>query len=277
MLSLDDLQRRHNMWETVLNSVHGFFASRGFTHVRTPLLVKTPGMEPNLDPFEVNIEVPGEGSREAGLITSPEFAMKKLLGAGFEKIYTIGSVFRNGESLGPHNLPEFTMLEWYAPGSYEDLMNETEDLLKHVLEDAAAWPRFDHKDANVDEHGDPHVEARRFFVKNYPASQAALAKLTPDGKYAQRFEAFADGLELCNGFAELTDPGEQRARFEKEQAERHAAGKTVFPVDEELLKALGEIPHDVYGNALGIDRLVMLRYGVGDINDIQLFPANERY
>lgn len=265
------------MWETVLDSVHGFFASRGFTHVRTPLLVRTPGMEPNLDPFEVEIDVPAQEARRAAFVTSPEYAMKKLLGAGFEKIYSIGPVFRNGESFGPHNLPEFTMLEWYAPGSYEDLMNETEDLLKHVLEDVRDWPRFDHSDANVDAHGDPHVDPSRFFVQNYPANEAALAKLTPDGKYAQRFEAFADGLELCNGFAELTDVQEQRARFQKEREERRRAGKTVFPIDEALLKALERIDSAVYGNALGIDRLVMLRYGVGDINDIQLFPANERY
>lgn len=274
------------MWDSVENAVHMFFRSRGFLHVRTPLLVRTPGMEPNLDPIEVAVTAPAPSLKRRGsaaLITSPEYSMKKLLGAGLEKIYTITPVFRNNEG-GSHNTPEFTMLEWYAPGSYEDLMAETEDLLKHVLEDDSAWQRLTYEEAQVDEYGDPHVQEKRFFVTKYPVEQAALARIvtTPGPslkrrgvaeQYAERFEAFGDGMELCNGFAELTDPVEQRKRFEKEQEERRALGKTVFPIDEELLDALGRIKMPVYGNALGIDRLVMLKYGVSDIRDIQMFPG----
>lgn len=265
MLNKEDILRRKRMWESTLDSVHAFFRAQDFEEVRTPLVVRSPGMEPNLDPLEVSVN-----HQPAALITSPEYSMKKLLGVGLQKIYSITPVFRNFED-SPHNLPEFTMLEWYAPGEYENLMTQTEQLLQAVLEDAAPWPRFTFNEAQVDEHGDPHLNEKQFFVTHYPVEQAALAKLSADGSYAERFEAFANSLELCNGFAELTDAKEQRKRFEQEQQERRAAGKTVFPIDEELLEALEKISQPIYGNALGLDRLVMLKYGVSDIRDIQLF------
>ena len=274
MLSREDILRRKNMWDTVLNRVRLFFKERGFSEFRTPILVRTPGMEPYLDPFKVQIKTHNPAREiDAGLITSPEFSMKKLLGAGFERIFTITPVFRNNEALGPHNWPEFTMLEWYAGGTYEDMMAETEALYRFVLEDDQDWPRFTYEDAGMDEFGDPHVNAERFFVTHFPASQAALAKLTPDGKYAQRFESYADGLELSNGFADLTDATEQRRRFEADIESRKQQVKSVFPMDEAFLESIGKIDRPVYGNSIGIDRLVMLKYGIGDIREIQLFPS----
>ncbi|MFA4845667.1 MAG: amino acid--tRNA ligase-related protein [Patescibacteria group bacterium] len=267
MLSLDDLKRRLSMWQTTEQQVHAFFQARGFVHVRTPLIVQSPGMEPNLDPLEVSVN----GERQA-LITSPEYAMKKLMGSGLKKIYTITPVFRNHES-GKHNTPEFTMLEWYAPGGYTDLMKETEDLLKFVLEDPTDWSYLSYEQAAVDAFGDPHTEAKRFFVTQYPKDQASLARISDDGSYAERLEAFGDGMELCNGFCELTDAQEQRRRFGLEQAERRRLGKRVFPIDEELLHALSRIEGSVYGNALGLDRLIMLKYAVRDIRDIQIISS----
>jgi lysyl-tRNA synthetase class 2 len=234
-------------------------------------------MEPNLSPLEVSVN----GEKKA-LITSPEYALKKLVASGVEKVYSIGPTFRNFEE-GSHNRPEFMMLEWYAPGGYDDLMQETEELLNYVLEIDESWTRFNFDEAKVDEDGDPHVDEKRFFVTNYPVEQAALSKIRSqdpisrldlDKPFAERFEAFADGMEMCNGFAELTDSTEQRKRFEKEAAERKAAGKTVFPIDEEFLQALDSIEVPIYGNALGLDRLVMLKYGIHNIDDIQIFPTN---
>ncbi|MBI4591950.1 hypothetical protein HY733_00685 [Candidatus Uhrbacteria bacterium] len=253
------------MWQDVEHKIHAFFQARGFVHVRTPLIVRCPGMEPNLDPIEMSVN----GER-CVLITSPEYSMKKLVGSGLEKIYTITPVFRNHET-GTHNTPEFTMLEWYAPGTYEDLMNETEDLLKFVLEDETDWSRLSFDEADVDEFGDPHTDTKRFFVTHYPKDQASLARVSDDGTYAERFEAFCNGMELCNGFCELLDPVEQRARFMQEQEERRKLGKTVFPIDEELLAALERIKESIYGNALGVDRLVMLKYAIANIHDIHLF------
>lgn len=264
MLSKDDLIRRLSMWQDTEQQIHAFFEARGFVHVRTPLIVASPGMEPNLDPLEVEVN----GHKRA-LITSPEYSMKKLMGSGIDRVYTITPVFRNNEE-GQHNTPEFTMLEWYAPGNYDDLMNETEQLFQAVLEDECFWPRMTFEEAGVDEWGDPHTDANRLFVTQYPAQQAALARLSKDGSYAERFEAFADGLELCNGFCELLDPQEQRRRFTCEQEERRQSGKTVYPIDNALLEALGSIKGPIYGNALGLDRLIMLKYAIADIRDIQL-------
>lgn len=253
------------MWQDVEDKIHAFFQARGFVHVRTPLVVRAPGMEPNLDPFEVSVN----GECHA-LITSPEYSMKKLIAAGLEKIYTLTPVFRNFEG-GQHNTPEFQMLEWYAPGTYEGLMKETEELLQFVLEDRSDWSPMTYQEARVDEFGDPHTDAKRFFITHYPKEQASLARLSQDGLYAERFEAFGDGFELCNGFCELLDPVEQRRRLVEEQEERRKLGKTVFPIDEEFLEALGRIKDPIYGNALGVDRLVMLKYSVRDISEIHLF------
>lgn len=256
------------MWDDVEERIHTFFKTRGFEHVRTPLLVPSPGMEPNLSPLETVVN-----GKKAGFITSPEYSMKKLIGAGYERIYTITPVFRNDEG-GLQNIPEFIMLEWYAPGSYDQLMKETEQLLNAVLEDEEAWPRIPYIDANMDTFGDPHVKEKRFFLTEFPVDQASLARISSDGRYAERFEAFADGFELCNGFAELTDQIEQEQRFQKEIQQRRADGKTIFPIDNELLQSLEKIKKPFYGNALGVDRLVMLKYGVSDIRDIQLFNTH---
>lgn len=217
---------RAERWNEITSKVEEFFRARDYIKVHVPLLVTTPGMEPYLDPFAVTVKTHNPTrSFTAGLITSPEFSMKKLLGAGMEKIFTITPVFRNDEALGPHNWPQFTLLEWYAPGSYEDLMKETEALYQFVLENTDTWPRYAYQEAKVDEFGDPHVEAKRFFVTHFPVEQAALSKISADGTYAERFESYGDGLELSNGFAELTNPDEQRARFMKDAESRRAQGK----------------------------------------------------
>jgi len=108
------------------------------------------------------------------------------------------------------------------------------------------------------------------FVWGWPASQAALAKLNPkDPRVALRFELYAGGLELANAFDELTDPHEQRRRFEAEQSERASNGSPVFPLDEELLNGLSEIP-PTSGIALGVDRLVMLLLNAKSISEVRL-------
>jgi lysyl-tRNA synthetase class 2 len=125
----------------------------------------------------------------------------------------------------------------------------------------------------------PKLEAthERFFLVDYPVAEAALAQKNTDGRSAQRFEAYVKGLEICNGFTELVDPVEQRARFEAEAEERRRAGKEVFPIDEQLLNGLASVASPTFGNALGVDRLVMLKAGVKDIDAIHLFPPSSRF
>jgi lysyl-tRNA synthetase class 2 len=276
-MNYKEASHRLNLQKETLSQIRSFFEERGFQEIPfVPLITRHPGQEPNLDPVEVDLNLahPARTVR-AGLITSPEYAMKRLIASGLEKIYTITPVFRNTEQAGGNHGPEFLMLEWYAPGGYQDLMQETEELLNTVLGESRSWPRIPHRGAKLQD-GEPRVDMSHFFLTEFPKEEAALARVHPDG-YAERFEAFAHGLELCNGFAELTDSAEQRRRFEKEQEERRAAGKTIFPIDEELLEALEKIEKPIYGNALGLDRLMMLKYGMRDINSVQLFPFDERY
>ncbi len=113
------------------------------------------------------------------------------------------------------------------------------------------------------------------FLTHYPASQAALARLEADDpRVAQRFEVFLDGIELANGFGELTDASEQRRRFERDLDERRRRGLPSVPVDEHLLAALEEGLPPCSGVALGLDRLLMLALGVSDIAEVLAFPID---
>ncbi len=118
---------------------------------------------------------------------------------------------------------------------------------------------------------------RPTYLTEYPASQAALAKLSArDPRVAERFELYAGGLELANGFSELNDAREQRARLEEEQQLRQALGREVFPLDERFLASLATLP-DAGGVAVGVDRLLMLLTGAESIAEVLLFPAIEEY
>jgi lysyl-tRNA synthetase class 2 len=115
------------------------------------------------------------------------------------------------------------------------------------------------------------------FITAYPASQAALARVSREGEYpvAHRFELYVRGMELCNGYWELADAREQRDRFEQDNALRRVAGKPVMPPDQALLQAMEHGLPDCAGVALGLDRLLMLRLGAGDIRDVLTFAADQ--
>jgi lysyl-tRNA synthetase class 2 len=104
---------------------------------------------------------------------------------------------------------------------------------------------------------------------------AALARVRADDpRWAERFELYAGGLELANGFSELTDAAEQRRRFEAEQEQRRRAGRPVHPIDERFLADLARMPA-AGGVAVGLDRLLMLLTGAETIGEVLLFPAGE--
>lgn len=113
------------------------------------------------------------------------------------------------------------------------------------------------------------------FITAYPPSQAALARVSEvDGvRQAHRFELYIDGLELCNGYWELTDPAEQQSRFEADNRARQDAGRAPMPIDQALLAALASGLPDCAGVALGLDRLLMLKLGARDIAEVLAFPA----
>jgi len=113
------------------------------------------------------------------------------------------------------------------------------------------------------------------FIYDFPASQAALAKMRHDAPpVAERFELFINGMELANGFHELTDADEQRQRFEVDLRKRQQMGKAVMPVDEKLLAALPAMP-ECAGVAVGVDRLVMIAAGVDRIDAVLSFVVDE--
>ena len=123
---------------------------------------------------------------------------------------------------------------------------------------------------------EPHLGVTKpTFLYDYPVSLAALARLRPDNPdFAERFEVFIGGLELANGFSELTDPQEQRARFERDLKQRCNSGKQVNPMAERFLKSLEHMP-EAAGIALGVDRLAMIFADVSEIDTVVSFTPEE--
>lgn len=128
-----ELIDKYRMRERVFSAIREFFAAEGFLEVETPLLVPVPSIEPNLEVFETNLLDERRRSARAFLITSPEYALKKLLAAGLPKIFQLAKCFRNAEGRSRlHNL-EFTMLEWYrTQTTYTQIMKDCENLLCHI-------------------------------------------------------------------------------------------------------------------------------------------------
>lgn len=315
--------------EIINESIRVFFKQKGYVEVETPMVVASPGMEPNLTPFETILKEAGGKMFPSVLITSPELAMKKLLGMGMKRIFTLTKVFRNEEMFGKNHNPEFSLLEWYEQGvNYQQCMNQTQALIEFIHEALVQeqlavqvfppdkWNRVrmrdlflmragldlddankqvliqachDHKIHTVVDDTESDLFYRLFltliepwlqdrvFVYDYPVYQAALSELTQDGLYGQRFELYMNGLELCNGFTELTDAIEQRKRFEQEADLRARQGKTIHPIDETFLSLLPSVKNPTCGNALGIDRLHMILTGKTNIHDVMLFPASDLF
>ncbi len=292
---------------SLMKEIREFFALRNVLEVETPALSTAGTTDTALDALDVTVSsLPGN---RAFLHTSPEYAMKRLVAAGFGDIYQVCRVFRDGEA-GRWHEPEFTLLEWYRVGWDERLlMAEVEEVLTRLLAPRRElsgsvslryWNVFQAVlgiDAATDDndvreaitaHGIdvpvnldrdamldlalseivvPSFDPRALtFICDYPASQASLAKLRDeDPPVAARFEAFCNGVELANGYAELTDTAEQRARFESELVDRRAADRLVPPIDERFLAALAAGLPDCAGVAVGLDRVVALAAGLDAI------------
>lgn len=125
---------------------------------------------------------------------------------------------------------------------------------------------------------EPHLgQTKPCFLYDYPASMAALARLKPENtSVAERFEAYIAGIELCNGYVELTDAKEQRQRCLNDLQRRQAMNKPPYPLDERFLAALENGIPPCVGNALGFDRLVMLIAGANNIQDVMAFSDLRR-
>ncbi len=275
----------------VLHAMRMWFNIHGYLEVPTPVRVPSAAMEENL--YSV-------ASEDAFLRTSPEFALKRVIVEGLPRIYEIGPCFRADEQ-GPWHGGEFLMCEWYRVGAeLVDLMEEVRHLIAaaaHAVDRPAptSWRRVTVRQLFVEVLGIDLARAsaadlspddaswddgffRRWvtdieptltdpvFVTDWPASQAALARVRAVGPWpvARRFEVFLGGVELANAFFELADGAEQRRRFAASTQVRASRGESPHPVDERFVQAVDRLPRTA-GIAMGVDRLVAAVCGWSDI------------
>lgn len=314
----------------ITRAVRDWFAAQGFVEVETGILQVSPGNEIHL--HALRADLPGDEARY--LRTSPEFACKKLLAAGEEKIVEFAKVFRGRED-SPLHLTEFTMLEWYrANESYETIMADCAAVITRAAE-AAGTTRFSFRGKALDplmppqrltvaeafdcfakidllatvegahgnrdalatqaasqthvsddddwsdifskiltEHIEPKLgEGVLTILHDYPSPEAALARTKAgDPRVAERFEIYGCGVELANGFGELTDAAEQRRRFISAMDEKERRYNERYPLDEDFLAALAQMP-PASGVALGFDRLVMLASGATRLDQVTWTPS----
>jgi lysyl-tRNA synthetase class 2 len=313
-------------------AVRRYFAGKEFVEVDPAILAVSPGNEAHIHGLRTQVRDPSGGVSIRYLHSSPEFAMKKLLAAGENRIFSIGHVFRDRERSALH-ATEFTMVEWYRAGEpYEATMADCATLLQ-VAARAANTDRLVHRQRSVDPllpwrrttvaeafaahagidllstiDADGRPDTRSLaaaaiaggisvgnddtwsdifsrvlvakvepqlgkdsieVLDSYPAPEAALARIsTADRRVAERFEVYACGMEVANGFGELIDAAEQRRRFEAEMTEKERIYGERYPVDEDFIAALASMP-PASGCALGFDRMVMLATAADRIERVQ--------
>lgn len=298
-------RKREALWlrSRIIQSLRRFFLERAFLEVETPCRIPAPAPECHIDAI---------ASGEWFLQTSPELCMKRLLAAGYPRIFQLCRCFRDRER-GSRHVPEFTMLEWYRTGAdYGSLMEDCEGLFRWICREVLASDRFTYRGMGIElekpwlrisvaeafrrytgssmqqalQAGtfnelmafsiEPQLgNGRPVFLYDYPIELGALARAKQsDPGVAERFELYIAGIELVNAFSELIDSAEQRARFEKEMASRAAAGKTVYPFPEKFLDCLERMPQSA-GAALGVDRLVMLFADKTEIDEVVAFTPEE--
>ena len=296
---LPNLKRR----ALIYDFIRAFFKEHNFLEVETPVRAPAIAPEPNIVPFE---------SEGWFLSASPELHMKRLLAAGYDKLFQFSHCFRKGERGLWHN-PEFIMLEWYRKGiGYLSIIQDMEQLVQSVtgklglkntiryrgreINITPPWARITVRDAYIRVAGwdpvadyDPAKFDVDFIAKvlpsfapdrptvllDYPAPAASLARLkTGNPLVAERAEVFIGGLELANAYSELADAREQAVRFREAVEEiRRERGKTV-PLPDKFLESVARLP-DCGGIALGVDRLVMLFCDAPSIDDVMAFTSDD--
>lgn len=284
----------------LLGALHAFFGEREFLQVETPVRVRAPALEDYID---------AEPSGTAWLRTSPELHMKRLLAAGYERLYQIGPCFRQGEC-GRRHRPEFTLLEWYRlRADWRDILDDTVELLNRVAQAVtgsvvcqfrglrvdlgAPWQEITVEEAfrrYADADLDQALAAGRFedilvarvephlgrdvptVLSEYPLACSGLSREIPGrpGR-VERWEVYIGGMELGNACSELVDPAEQRRRFAACADLRRAEGRPVFPLDEAFMAALAAGLPPAAGIAIGVDRLAMVLAGAERIDEVVAF------
>lgn len=305
--SIETLRARAGL----LARIREFFTARDVLEVDTPLLCSSGVTDPSIEPLMVERGTSVSAPRY--LQTSPEYALKRLLAAGSGPVYQLAKAFRDGEAGPRHNPEFTLLEWYRPGMDHHQLMAEVAELVVHCLGarpveyvsyrdlfltelgldpltatigqlqscasesldlGALSGDRDMWLDLLMSHLVEPRLVGRGLcFVYNYPASQAALARIEEvDGQLVgQRFELYVDGLEIANGYCELTDAEEQRQRFLADNERRREYGLSERPLDERLLAALGAGMPACAGVALGVDRLLMLATGQNDIRRVLAF------
>jgi len=295
----------------VISAVRRFFVERGFLEVDTPLRVRSPGTEPHLEPLLVLGGPTGRERRYLVTSPELQMKQLLVAGSGpifqighafrgselgplHQTEFCLLEWYRPGTDYGGMMDDTEGLLRWLSlqpglPGQVSwggrsvDLRLPAERLsVAEAFVRATGSPPPDPCDPQQEERYfrllvervEPTLGVGRpTFLIDYPPCQASLARVRPGPPpVAERAELYLAGVELCNAFSELTDPLEQRRRIELEREQRREAGLPDLPADEDFLAALGRgMPH-CGGNALGIDRLVMLLAGAEHLADVLPFP-----
>jgi lysyl-tRNA synthetase, class II len=284
----------------IVGAIRHLLDSRGFLEVETPNLHEIPGGG-NAKPFVTHYNVL---HRDVYLRIALELPLKRLIVGGFERVYEIGRAFRN-EGLSPRHNPEFTMLECYQAYTDREGMMELAEAIVVTAAEAAGVPlKLTYQGEELD-MTPPYRRARMqdlvreatgrelvgeelfeayereveptlrqpTFVTDYPVEVSPLARRRDDDpRFVERFELVVAGRELTNAFTELTDPIDQRQRFEAQAAAREAGDEEAHPFDEDFLRAIEVGMPPTGGMGVGIDRLVMLLTDQPAIRDVILFP-----
>lgn len=285
----------------ILAALRSTLDGQDFVEVETPVRIPAPANEPHIRP-------PASGN--AYLRASPELQMKQLLAAGMERIYSLGPCFREGERGNRHAPEFTMLEWYRAHSGYREILADAKRLVQNAaltlrngvestfqfrgakLDLFSEWIEIPVREAFRRYAGWDPVESfnpERFDVDmalviepslprdrpciliDYPAPAASLSRLSPaDSRVAERWELYLGGLELANAFGELTDPVEQRARFEQARQEKIALGEPAFDLDEAFLAALANMPPSG-GAAMGVDRLCMVLLELDDIANVRPF------
>jgi lysyl-tRNA synthetase class 2 len=293
----------------LLAKIRKFFAERNILEVETPLLSNSSITDPNIQSFSTPYY-----NNTLYLQTSPEFAMKRLLAAGSGSIYQICKAFRNEQAGHQHNPEFTILEWYHVGFDHHALMVEMDEFLRFILQAKPAekltYKEMFEKYLKINPHAITKKELRSLaikkgindipnlnyddwltillthfvepelgkdrptFIYDFPASQAALAKIN-NHNLAERFEVYIHGVEIANGFHELADSKEQRRRFLQDLEKRCALNLPEIPVDENFLTALDNGFPDCAGVALGIDRLLILLMDTKSIKDVIIFPIDQ--